>query len=167
MKPEITIKTIVDAIANLLDSTFGYPVRSSPAQQKQNPPFFSIIPRPSNITKRLYRYEYEPKFDIVYYENYNLPDAFDRCAAIACQLDKIMELIPAVDEYGSAFFIRTYNRNWSVDIAELHYMIDFKLFVSTIPTEPVNMMEVLDEFQFSAVSEGESCASFIKEQQEQ
>jgi len=166
VKPSISIKIIVDAITAMLDTTFGFPVRTSPPQQRVNCPYFIILPRnAATITKRINRQEYEPKFDIVYVENFNLSDAFDRCTAIANQLDSILELIPAIDGNGNQFLIRTYNRMWSVDMAELHYFLDLRVFVSNEKDPGPLMEDKTLTLQICAASAGESCAVYISEQE--
>lgn len=76
-------------------------------------------------------------FDLTYLEDYNLPNLQQLYLAAAETLDLAMETFP----YNGAL-IRTYEREWRVDLDALHYKFTIKVRVS----EPVsgNLMEELD-----------------------
>ena len=69
--------------------------------------------------------------DMVCLVDYDQVDMEDQCTRIADILDELMEIFPySSEEDGKRIFLRTYERNWSIQDNELHYKFDLKLWVS-------------------------------------
>ncbi|MDR0905763.1 MAG: hypothetical protein LBN00_06275 [Oscillospiraceae bacterium] len=90
-------------------------------------------------------------FDLVYLEDFDLVDLYDRYQAAAEVLDDGLELFkfPYTTENAitgetveNFAFIRTYDRDWSIDLGALHYKFRVELEVSReLPPIP-KMLEI-------------------------
>lgn len=77
--------------------------------------------------------------DLTYLEDYNLPDLQQRYLAAAEALDPVMETVPysyAEDE--PTTLLRTYDREYTIDLDALHYKFELQVSVS-IPRDEVKM----------------------------
>jgi hypothetical protein len=159
--PEVSVGIIQRAVADTLRSEFGLDVRLNPSRQNQRPPLFYVLARPTAITGRIGGYLYEPKFDVVYADNFQQSDANERCIAVASRLDELLELI-RVQSGGRTYLARTFNRNWSLDTAEMHYMFDLRLRVRTAPERTPEKIRRIERLNLCAPSGNEFCAIYMK-----
>lgn len=80
--------------------------------------------------------------DLTYLEDYNLADLQRRYQRAAEALDQVMETFPYGDGGPGKTLLRTYNRQWRVDLDALHYKFELRVLVS-LP-EAVYPMEHMD-----------------------
>ena len=77
--------------------------------------------------------------DLVYLLEYNLPNLQRLYQAAGEQLDLLMETFPYSDgTTEGTVLLRTYDREWNIDLDELHYRFEIRERVS-IPQEYVKM----------------------------
>lgn len=109
-----------------------------PSQQGLQTPGCFLQQRLAKITKKQAgRYLRTISLDLTYLEDFNLSDMQERYQKAAEIMDESLELIP----YGDAQ-LRTYDRNWNIDLDELHYKFELRVWVS--PEEDVVLMQSLD-----------------------
>lgn len=146
MKPEINLELISRALAGVLAAEFPTStVYDNPNQQKTKLPawFINFMPG-SSIKKQVdNRYMRTLRVDLVYLDEYNLPDLYDRYKSAAERLDEVLELF-AYDYDGEQYLIRTYDRQWKMDLAALHYELRLEIRVS-IEKPPQPKMEAIEE----------------------
>jgi len=145
VKPEISLSLITSALADFLAYYFpGVPVYNNPNQQSTELPawFINFMPG-SEIKKQIgNRYLRSLRVDLVYLDEYNLPDLYDRYLSVAETLDEKLELF-AYDFEGKKYVMRTQDRNWRVSLADLHY--EFNLNIRTSLSNPPNpFMQTID-----------------------
>lgn len=137
---EITLAALNLAIAGAVKEALPeVTVYDNPNQQGSDLPCVVINYRNSSAVDKQIgnRFLRTVKYDLVYLEEYNLPDLNDRFLRAADALDERMELF----SFPGANPIRTLNRNWFVELAALHYQFDVKARVS-LPDEGVPMEEM-------------------------
>ena len=132
--PKISIPIIDNAIAGLLKQLFpGVSVYNNPNQQGTALPAFFIQHMPnSGVTKQISeRYKRKLFIDLVYMDEYNLTDTNDIYLGVAETLDINLELFPVVQD-NETFYMRTYERTWSVELGALHYKfhLEFRTTIS-------------------------------------
>lgn len=77
--------------------------------------------------------------DLTYLEDYNLRDLQQRYLAAAEALDPVMEIIPYSDgESETTTLLRTYDREYTIDLDALHYKFELRVSVE-IPEDEVKM----------------------------
>lgn len=77
--------------------------------------------------------------DLTYLEDYNLPDLQRRYQAAAEALDPVMETVPySYGEDEPPALLRTYNREYTIDLDAMHYKFELQVSVS-IPRDEVKM----------------------------
>ena len=149
MKPEIDINLITSALSDFLAFYFpGMPVYNNPNQQETDLPawFINFVPG-SSIKKQVgNRYLRSLHIDLVYLEEYNLPDLYDRYLTVAETLDETLEVFAYVYE-GQKYLLRTRERNWRVSLADLHYefKLDVRVSLSKTPDPLMLTMESLNQ----------------------
>ena len=80
--------------------------------------------------------------DLTYLEDYNLTNMQELYQAAAETLDLVMEMFPYSDGTDKdSVFIRTYEREWRVDLDAMHYKFEIRELV-TIPKEYVKMQTI-------------------------
>ena len=80
--------------------------------------------------------------DLTYLEDYNLPDLQQRYLQAAQALDLVMETVPYQDgETQETALLRTYDRDWRIDLDALHYRFQLRVWVRQ-PEEPIYMQEI-------------------------
>jgi len=149
LKPEINLNLITSALADFLVFNFpGAPVYNNPNQQKTDLPawFINFIPG-SSITGQVgNRYMRSLHIDLVYLEEYNLPDLYDRYLTVAERLDETLEYF--IYSYNDVkYLLHTCDRTWRVSLADLHYefKMDIRVSLSKPPEPLMQTIEALNQ----------------------
>lgn len=151
-----TVSTIAKSLADYLAPYFpGVTFCEDPNQQGSNPPILFLQNRYSRL-------EHETGghwlrcigLDLTYLEDYNLPDLQQRYQNAAEAPDLVMETFPYRDGDGGPHVpLRTYDREWAIDLDAMHYKFELRERVS-IPQEYTRMqtMEYHEEVSDGPVS---------------
>lgn len=137
-----TISTIAQSLASYLADTLpGVTMYEDPNQQGTECPCMFLQQRYSYITRETGTDWYLRRLglDLTYLLDYNVPNQQRQHEAAAEALDLVMETFPYTD--GSAMtpvLIRTYDREWRIDLNELHYKFEIRERVY-IPETAVKM----------------------------
>lgn len=131
---------IAESLAmHLADVLPGVTFYEDPNQQETVTPCCFLQQRYASIDNKLVdRYLRTIGLDLTYLEDYNLPDLQRRYQAAAEKLDGVMETFHLLESGGDATLIRTYERNWTIDLDALHYKFELRIWVK--PEEPFNPM---------------------------
>ena len=139
-----TISTIAKSLADYLAPSFpGVTFYEDPNQQDSKPPMMFLQQRYAHIEPRRNNGYYLRRIglDLTYLVDYNLPDLQQQYQRAAEQLDLRMETVPYSDGTDAAL-LRTYDREWRIDLDALHYKFELRVWV-TIPEDSVKM-ETMD-----------------------
>lgn len=139
-----TISTIAKSLADYLAPSFpGVAFYEDPNQQDSKPPMMFLQQRYAHIEPRRNNGYYLRRIglDLTYLVDYNLPDLQQQYQRAAEQLDLRMETVPYSDGTDAAL-LRTYDREWRIDLDALHYKFELRVWV-TIPEDGVKM-ETMD-----------------------
>lgn len=139
-----TITTFARSLADYLAPVMaGVTFYEDPNQQDTRCPCAFLQQRSSRI--KLGRDGWwlrEIDLDLTYLEDYNLPNLQQLYEAAAETLDLYMETIPYSDGTGGGTaLLRTYERDWRIDLDALHYRFTLKVWVR-MPEEPIYMQEI-------------------------
>lgn len=139
-----TIAQLAPSLAAHLGPSFsGVTFYEDPLQQGASLPAMFLQTRSSSIRKSTSgEYLWTLRLDLVYLLDYNLVNLQRLYQDAAEKLDVLMETFPYLDGAGQSITVRTYNRNWTIDLNELHYKFDLQVFVE--PQELANLMEELE-----------------------
>ena len=138
-----TVLTIAESLADCLapvmpDVTFF----EDPNQQGSVMPCAFLQQRYSYLEKRQAgRWLRRIGLDLTCLEDYNLPDLQQRYQRTAEALDMAMETFPYSDGTETTL-LRTYDREWRIDLDALHYKFELQVWVS-LP-EDFNPMQTMD-----------------------
>lgn len=135
-----TISTIAKSLANYLASSFpGVTFYEDPNQQGSKAPMLFLQQRYAYVEPRRNNGYYLRRIglDLTYLVDYNLPDLQQQYQQAAEQLDLLMETFPYSDGTDNAL-LRTYDREWRIDLDALHYKFELQVWV-TIPETAVKM----------------------------
>lgn len=137
------IGTIAKSIADYLAQSLpGVTFYEDPNQQKTQLPCSFIQQRYSRLDKRQAgRWLRTIGLDITYLEDYNLPNLQQLYQRAAEVLDLVMETFPYSDGT-DATLLRTYDREWKIDLDALHYKFELRVWVK-LP-EDFNPMRTMD-----------------------
>lgn len=153
-KPDISIQIVTQAIAGQLKRLFpSIKVYNSPNQQNTEIPcfFINFIPLSGMLPEVGSRSCRTMGIDLVYLEDYNKTDLYDRYLEVAEILDINMDLIDfpyaVIDQetqeiYNRTTYMHTYNREWTADLAALHYKFNIKFLASLPPDENQKMIVI-------------------------
>lgn len=148
-----TISTLARSLAAYLASTLpGVTMYEDPNQQGTQTPCMFLQQRYSYIKKHPSgRWLRQIGLDLTYLVDYNLPNMQQLYLQAAEALDLVMETFPYTDGItdGTAL-LRTYNREWRIDLDALHYKFELQVWV-TLP-EDFNPMETMSYTE--AVTDG-------------
>lgn len=128
----MTISQIAYSLAEYLaqffpDATFY----EDPLQQNMTAPAMFLQTRSATIAKRMgTRFLWTLRLDLVYLLDYNLTDLQRKYQEAAEILDLELELFPYISTSGKSVLVRTYDRNWNIDLDELHYKFELRAWVS-------------------------------------
>lgn len=137
-----TVATVARSLADYLAPLFpGVKFFEDPNQQGSQPPCLFLQQRYSRLALETGGYWLRTiGLDLTYLVDYNLPDMQQLYQQAAEILDLSMETFPYSDqEDGSGtVLLRTYDRQWSIDLDALHYKFELRERVS-IPQQYVKM----------------------------
>ncbi len=142
-----TVSTVAKSLADYLLPVFpGVTFYEDPNQQGTKLPCMFLQQRYSNIDLQLGGYWLRSiGLDLTYLVRYNLPDLQRIYEKAAETLDIIMETFPYKDSEsksnGGTTLIRTYDRQWRIDIDAMHYKFEIRQRVY-IPKEYVKMRTI-------------------------
>ncbi len=139
-----TIQTIAKSLANYLASSFpGVTFYEDPNQQGSKAPMLFLQQRYAYVEPRRNNGYFLRRIglDLTYLVDYNLPDLQQKYQQAAEQLDLLMETFPYSDGTETGL-LRTYDREWRIDLDALHYKFELQVWV-TIPETAVKM-ETMD-----------------------
>ena len=139
-----TVETMADALAKYLKPLFtSVSFYEDPNQQGTKTPCMFLQQRYSNIKLETGGcYLRTIGLDLTCLENYHLPDLQKRYQKTAEILDLHMETFLYTDDtQAEPVQIRTYARQWRIDLDALHYQFEIRERVS-IPKETVKMQNI-------------------------
>lgn len=142
-------RSLADYLAPRLPNVAFY---EDPNQQGSVMPCAFLQQRYSNIKQQTGgRWLRTIGLDLTYLEDYDLADMQRRYQRAAETLDMVMETFPYSDGDGSATLLRTYGRDWKIDLDALHYKFELRVFVSRPePSCPMERMELHQEVMYEA-----------------
>lgn len=154
-KPDVSIVLITHALADMLTTHFpGIKVYNNPNQQDTELPAWFIMFMPlSGIKPEIgNRYRRVMGVDLVYLEEYNKTNLYDKYLAMAETLDENLDLLACnyeviVDEAKGeterhTAYLHTYNREWKADLAEMHYQFRLEFRASRDLPDDVKMLVI-------------------------
>lgn len=141
-----TVSTIAKSLADYLAPTLpGVTMYEDPNQQDSKPPMMFLQQRYSYITRETGTDWFLRRIglDLTYLLDYNLPDMQRQYQQAAEALDLVMETFPYSDGEDSeeATPLRTYEREWRIDLDALHYRFELRERVK-IPRPEVKMQKM-------------------------
>lgn len=150
-------KSLADYLAALPDTPFaGVAMYEDPNQQGSQPPCMFLQTRYNRLSKEAGGYWLRTLgIDLVYLLDYNLPNLQQLYQQAGEALDLALETFPYSDGEAGAepVLLRTYDREWNVDLNELHYKFELRERVN-IPEQFVKMQTMdLDEDIYNGKNE--------------
>ncbi|WP_302382024.1 phage tail terminator family protein [Anaerotignum lactatifermentans] len=139
-----TVETVADSLSNYLKVFLPeFSFYQDPNQQGTKIPCMFLQQRYSNIKLETGGYYLRTiGLDLTCLEEYNLPDLQRRYQKTAEILDLHMETFPYTDGIQTEpVQIRTYDREWDIDLNELHYRFEIRERVR-IPKETIKMQTI-------------------------
>lgn len=136
-----TVSTISKSLADYLAPSFpDVTFYEDPNQQGSKPPMMFLQTRTNRLELETGGYWRRTLgVDLVYLLEYNLPNLQQLYQAAGETLDLLMETFPYSDgDTEGTALLRTYDREWNIDLDELHYRFEIRERVS-IPQEYVKM----------------------------
>ena len=136
-----TVSTIAQSLSDYLAPVLpGVTFYEDPNQQGSKPPMLFLQQRYSYIEKETGGFwKRRIGLDLTYLVDYNLPDMQQLYQAAAETLDLVMETFPYNDGTSTGtVLLRTYEREWRIDLDALHYRFELQERVS-IPESYVKM----------------------------
>lgn len=147
-----TISTLAQSLAAYLAPVLpGVTFFENPNQQGSTTPCMFLQQRYSYIkVKTSGRFLRRIGLDLTYMEDYNLPNMQQLYQQTAETLDLVMETFPYLDGSGdTAQLLRTYDREWRIDLDAMHYKFELQVWVDTpedgTPMETLNYNESVKE----------------------
>lgn len=146
-----TITTLASSLAAYLSPSFpGVSFYEDPNQQGTKAPCLFLQQRYSYLKLRQDgRWLLQIGLDLTYLVDYNLPNLQRLYLAAAETLDQLMETFPYSDgTTEGTTLLRTYDREWRIDLDALHYKFELKVWV-TMPEgqNPMETMTYTEEVQ--------------------
>lgn len=139
-----TISTIAKSLADYLTPSFpGVTFYEDPNQQDSKPPMMFLQQRYAHIEPRRNNGYYLRRIglDLTYLLDYNLPNMQQLYQQAAERLDLLMETFPYSDGTDTTL-LRTYDREWRIDLDALHYKFELQVFVEI--QETAMKMQTMD-----------------------
>ncbi len=139
-----TISTIAKSLADYLTPSFpGVTFYEDPNQQDSKPPMMFLQQRYAHIEPRRNNGYYLRRIglDLTYLLDYNLPNMQQLYQQAAERLDLLMETFPYSDGTDTTL-LRTYDREWRIDLDVLHYKFELQVFVEI--QETAMKMQTMD-----------------------
>ena len=143
-----TLETVARSLADYLAETLpGCTWYEDPNQQDSQMPCAFLQQRYANtVLQTGGRWLRTIGLDLTYLEDYNLPDLQRRYQSAAEALDLVMETFPYQDGAGNTTLLRTYDREWRVDLDAMHYKFELKVLVS-LPEQDPKMRQLDQELE--------------------
>ena len=141
----LTVSTISKSLADYLAPSFpGVTFYEDPNQQDSKPPMMFLQTRTNRLTLETGGFWLRTLgIDLVYLLEYNLPNLQQLYQAAGETLDLLMETFPYSDgTTEGTVLLRTYDREWNIDLDELHYKFELRERVSIPETYP--KMQTMD-----------------------
>lgn len=137
-----TVETLSKSLANYLAPYFpGVTFYEDPVQQGTDTPCMFLQTRTNQITLHTSgRYLRTLGLDLIYLEDFDLPNLQRLYQKALETLDEVMETFPYSDGSDSCL-IRAYNRNGNVDEDSAHYNFEIRIWVK--PHEESTPMQTL------------------------
>lgn len=139
-----TVSTIASSLADYLAPTLpGVTMYEDPNQQGSKTPCIFLQQRFSYITHETGGFWLRRiGLDLTYLVDYNLPNMQRLYQSAAEALDIVMETFPYSDGTSAdAVLLRTYEREWRIDLDALHYQ--FELRERVMLPETINPMQTM------------------------
>ena len=139
-----TISQLAGSLAEHLAPSFeGVAFYEDPVQQGTDLPAMFLQTRGASIQNRMgKRFLWTLRLDLVYLLDFNLPNLQQLYQAAAQILDLKLEVFTYMDPDGNYSIVRTYNRDWTIDLDELHYRFDLQSWVTK--EEAAELMRTLE-----------------------
>ena len=143
-----TLETVARSLADYLAETLpGCTWYEDPNQQDSRMPCAFLQQRYANtVLQTGGRWLRTIGLDLTYLEDYNLPDLQRRYQSAAEALDLVMEAFPYQDGAGNTTLLRTYDRDWRIDLDAMHYKFELKVLVS-LPEQDPKMRQLDQELE--------------------
>lgn len=134
-------RSLADYLAPVLPGVSFY---EDPNQQGTRVPCMFLQQRYSYIEKRqARRWLRRIGLDLTYLEDYNLPNMQQLYQQAAQTLDLVMETFVYSDgDSKKTTLLRTYDREWRIDLDALHYKFELRVWVE-LP-ETLTLMQTMD-----------------------
>lgn len=146
-----TITTLASSLAAYLSPSFpGVSFYEDPNQQGTQAPCLFLQQRYSYPKLRQDgRWLLRIGLDLTYLVDYNLPNLQRLYLAAAETLDQLMEAFPYSDgTTEGTTLLRTYDREWRIDLDALHYKFELKVWVAMPEDQnPMETMTYTEEVQ--------------------
>lgn len=142
-----TVATMAKSLAAYLSPVFpGVSFYEDPNQQGTHIPCMFLQQRYSYLESQLGgRWLRRIGLDLVYLEDYNLPNLQSLYQTAAEKLDTALETFEYNDgESNGKVLIRTYDRQWNIEPDELHYKFEIKELVTPPKEKEVKMQDIED-----------------------
>lgn len=140
-----TVSTIAKSLAAYLAPSLpGVAFYENPNQQGTSTPCLFLQQRYSYIERRQAgRFLRRIGLDLTYLVDYNLPNLQELYQQAAEMLDLVMETFPYSDgQSGETTLLRTYEREWRIDLDALHYKFELQSWVS-LPKDFIPMEDMI------------------------
>lgn len=134
-----TVTTLAQSLADYLAPVLpGVTMYEDPNQQGTDTPCMFLQIRYSPTEKQLDgRFLRKLGVDLVYLEDFNIPDLRQKYLSAAQELDLVMDTFPYSDGEGAGtVLVRTYDREWTIEEDALHYKFELQERVSIQATAP-------------------------------
>lgn len=128
-----TVTTLAQSLADYLAPVLpGVTMYEDPNQQGTDTPCMFLQLRYSPTEKQLDgRFLRKVGVDLVYLEDFNIPDLHQKYLSAAQALDLVMDTFPYFDgDSPGTVLVRTYDREWTIDEDALHYKFELRERVS-------------------------------------
>lgn len=146
-----TISTIAQSLADYLAPTLpGVTMYEDPNQQGSKCPCMFLQQRYAYIEPRRQSGFFLRRIglDLTYLVDYNLPNLQQLYQSAAEALDNVMETFPYSDGQETSI-LRTYEREWRIDLDALHYRFELQVWVQNpetyIPMETMDYNQTIKE----------------------
>ena len=144
-----TVSTIAQSLASYLAPSLpGVTFFENPNQQGSTTPCMFLQQRYSYPKlKQGGRWLRQIGLDLTYLVDYNLPNMQELYQTAAEALDLVMETFPYTDgTTEETTLLRTYDREWRIDLDALHYKFELQVWVELPETfNPMTTMDYVPE----------------------
>lgn len=139
------ITAVARSLADYLAPYFpGVTFYENPNQQGSRPPMLFLQQRYASIQpgRQSGYFLRRIGLELTYLLDYNLPNLQQLYQQAAESLDLVMETFP-YSHGGKTALLRTYDREWRVDLDAMHYKFELQVWVS-LPKDEIPMQSIQD-----------------------